>query len=76
MTRLEVGQKNIDIFSMQKLFIPIHIEGQWCLVYVCFPQKSIKYYDSIGGRNLKCLELILLYLMLELDDKKGEEFNQ
>lgn len=67
--------KKIDIFSKKKLFIPIHIEDHWCLVYVCFPQKSIKYYDSMGGRNFKCLKLILKYLMLEHDDKKGEDFH-
>lgn len=68
--------KKIDIFSKKKLFIPVHVEdSHWCLVYVCFPQKSIKYYDSMGGRNFKCLKLILKYLMLEHDDKKGEDFH-
>ncbi|XP_060880475.1 uncharacterized protein LOC132952259 [Metopolophium dirhodum] len=68
--------KKIDIFSKKKLFIPIHIQGHWCLVYVCFPQKSIKYYDSLGGGNSNCLKLILKYLMLEHCDKKGEDFNK
>jgi len=68
--------KKIDIFSKKKLFIPIHVEdNHWCLVYVCFQQKSIKYYDSMGGRNFKCLKLILKYLMLEHEDKKGEYFH-
>jgi len=67
--------KKIDLFSKQKLFIPIHIEDHWCLVYVCFPQKSIKYYDSMGGSNTNCLQLILKYLMLEHDDKKGEDYH-
>ena len=68
--------KKIDIFSKNKLFIPIHIEdSHWCLVYVNFPEKAIKYYDSMGGRNFKCLKLILKYLMLEHDDKKGKDFH-
>jgi len=69
--------KRLDIFSKKKLFIPIHIEDSehWCLVSVCFPEKSIKYYDSMGGRNFKCLKLILKYLMLEHQDKKGELFH-
>jgi len=68
--------KKTDIFSKKKLFIPIHIEdSHWCLVYVSFPEKSIQYYDSMGGRNFKCLKLILKYLMLEHDNKKGEDFH-
>ncbi|XP_029344967.1 uncharacterized protein LOC100573040 [Acyrthosiphon pisum] len=67
--------KKIDIFSKQKLFIPIHIKNHWCLVYVCFPQKSIKYYDSKGGCNMNCLKLIMDYLMFEHIDKKEEVFN-
>ncbi|XP_060843215.1 sentrin-specific protease 1-like [Rhopalosiphum padi] len=69
--------KKIDIFSKKKIFIPVHIEedNHWCLVYVDFVQKFIKYYDSLRGRNFKCLKLILKYLMMEHVDKKGEEFH-
>lgn len=69
--------KKIDIFSKSKLFIPIHIEEEnhWCLACVDFKAKSIKYYDSLGGRNFKCLKLILKYLMIEHLDKKNKEFN-
>jgi len=67
--------KKIDIFSKLKLFIPVHIDDHWCLVYVNFEKKSIGYYDSLRGRNFKCLKLILKYLMMEHADKKGEEFH-
>jgi len=68
--------KKIDIFSKKKLFIPVHVEEEnhWCLVCVNFTERSIKYFDSLGGRNFKCLKLILKYLMLEYDDKKGKDF--
>jgi len=67
--------KKTDIFSKKKLFIPIHCKGcHWCLVYVCFTQKTIQYYDSLGRRNFKCLKLILEYLTLEHEDKKGVNF--
>lgn len=67
--------KKIDIFSKKKLFIPIHIDEHWCLVYVDFTKKTIQYFDSLRGRNFKCLKLILKYLMMEHVDKKGEEFH-
>lgn len=68
--------KNVDIFSKEKVFIPIHIEkdNHWCLVCINFIEKSIKYYDSFGGRNLKCLKLMLQYLVLEHFHKKEKEF--
>lgn len=69
--------KKIDIFSKKKLLIPIHVEddNHWCLVCVDFEKKSIGYYDSLGGRNFKCLKLILKYLMLEHLDKKRKDFH-
>jgi sentrin-specific protease 1 len=68
--------KKIDIFSKKKLFIPVHIEEDehWCLVCVDFTEKSIKYYDSLGGRNFKCLKLILKYLIFEHQNKKNTDF--
>lgn len=68
--------KKIDVFSKQKLFIPVHLgeDFHWCLVCVDFKEKAIKYYDSLGARNFKCLKLILFYLILEHIDKKNKEF--
>jgi len=67
--------KKIDIFSKTKLFIPILFKNShWCLVYVSFAEKYIKYYDSMGKKNSECLNLILNYLKLEHYDKKGKQF--
>lgn len=68
--------KNVDIFSKKKIFIPIHLEEEnhWCLACIDFEEKSIKYYDSLGGRNFKCLKLILQYLVFEHFHKKKKEF--
>jgi len=69
--------KNVDIFSKEKLIIPIHIEemSHWCLVCVDFKEKTIKYYDSLGERNFKCLKFILFYLFMEHLHKKDTEFH-
>lgn len=68
--------KKVDIFSKNKLFIPVHIdeENHWCLIYVNLKKHSICYYDSLGGSNFKSLKLVLKYLMLEHLDKKKTEF--
>lgn len=68
--------KKIDIFAKEKLFVPVHIEDEnhWCLMCVNFNKKTIKYYDSLGGRNFTCLKLMLKYLMYEHLNKKKTEF--
>lgn len=68
--------KHVDIFSKKKLFIPIHMEedNHWCLVCVNIEDKTIKYYDSLGGSNFKCLKVILRYLILEYVQKKEKDF--
>lgn len=69
--------KNVDIFAKEKLFFPIHIdeEEHWCLAYVDFPNKTISYYDSLGGRNFECLKKLLNYLLLEHLSKKKLDFD-
>lgn len=69
--------KKVDIFSKDKLIIPIHMEliNHWCLVCVDFKEKSIKYYDSLGERNFKCMKLILFYLLMEHTHKKHRELS-
>uniref|UniRef100_A0A2S2P146 Sentrin-specific protease 1 n=1 Tax=Schizaphis graminum TaxID=13262 RepID=A0A2S2P146_SCHGA len=69
----------IDIFAKKKVFIPIfmgEIHEQhltlhmWSLVYVDFTHKFIKYYDSSGGQGMKCLKLIMNYLVQEVLEKR------
>lgn len=65
---------NIDIFSKQKLMIPIYIkeENCWRLVLIDMTKKVLKYYDKVGNYNPKHIRLIIKYLKLEHFMKKGE----
>jgi len=39
--------KNIDIFTLEKIFIPINITNtHWTLVFIDIVLKTIIYYDS------------------------------
>lgn len=69
--------KNIDIFSKDKLFIPIHKEDEqhWCLVFVNFKKKTIEYFDSFREKNIVCLQKIFNYLIYEHLNKKGYSFD-
>ncbi|XP_029642076.1 sentrin-specific protease 1 [Octopus sinensis] len=67
--------RKVDIFAHKYLIIPIHLEMHWCLAVVNFSQKTICYYDSIGGKNTQCLETIKNYLCEESLDKKIVPFD-
>jgi len=75
--RVSRWTRKVDIFSKEQLFIPVHIEEEnhWCLISVNFKEKSIHYYDSLGNRNFDSLKLVLMYLIMEYDDKKKAKFN-
>lgn len=57
------------------MFSPIHLGNHWCLICVNFIDKTIKYYDSLKGKNPKCLNIIFNYLKEEFKNKKNEEFD-
>ncbi|KAL5233022.1 hypothetical protein ACI65C_000432 [Semiaphis heraclei] len=64
-----------DIFACKKMFSPIHLGNHWCLICVNFIEKNVKYYDSLGGKNPRCLNIIFDYLKQEYKNKKNEEFD-
>lgn len=71
--------KNVDIFSKEKLFIPVYFKStrMWSLINVNFKEKSIRYYDIIGNRSNggnRYQQLILKYLKLEYFMKKRKFF--
>ncbi|XP_014218653.1 sentrin-specific protease 1-like [Copidosoma floridanum] len=67
--------RKIDIFSKDILVIPIHLGIHWCMSIVDFRNKSIKYFDSMGSPNYKCLQSLKQYLYAESIDKKHVAFN-
>ena len=54
--------RKVDIFSFDLLLVPVHLGMHWCLATVDLKEKQINYYDSMGGRNKQCLEVLLKYL--------------
>jgi len=63
--------KKVDLFSCSMVFIPVHLGMHWCLAVVDMEMKEIKYYDSMGGNNSRCLSAVLKYLNEEHKVKKG-----
>ncbi|VDM51647.1 unnamed protein product [Angiostrongylus costaricensis] len=66
--------RKVDIFEYDLLLVPIHLEAHWCLAIVDLAMKRIDYYDSLLGRNKKCLDCLKNYLTEEYEDKKKETF--
>uniref|UniRef100_A0A183FV24 ULP_PROTEASE domain-containing protein n=1 Tax=Heligmosomoides polygyrus TaxID=6339 RepID=A0A183FV24_HELPZ len=48
--------RKVDIFAHDVLLVPVHLSVHWCMAVVDLAEKRIDYYDSLLGRNKKCLE--------------------
>ncbi|XP_045907689.1 sentrin-specific protease 5-like isoform X2 [Micropterus dolomieu] len=66
--------KQVDLFSMSLLLVPIHLEVHWCLVTADIVKKKICLYDSQGNALQKVARNILKYLMTEAKEKKQVAF--
>ncbi|XP_074659519.1 uncharacterized protein LOC141912203 isoform X2 [Tubulanus polymorphus] len=67
--------KNVDISSMDYIVIPVHLGVHWCVCVASFKQKSIKYYDSMGGENNACLQAVRRYISEEIRNKKKIDYD-
>ncbi|XP_014486569.1 PREDICTED: sentrin-specific protease 1-like isoform X2 [Dinoponera quadriceps] len=67
--------RKVDIFAQDLLVVPIHLDVHWCMSIVDFREKSIVYYDSMGGNNPKCLAALKQYLQDESIDKKKQTYD-
>jgi hypothetical protein len=55
--------KNIDIFGLKKVFIPINIaNNHWTLVFIDLTVKTIGYYDAMAGNGSSFMNLTLKVL--------------
>lgn len=67
--------RKIDIFAQDIVVVPVHLGIHWCMSIIDFRDKSIRYFDSMGGTNSKCLSALRQYLEDESMDKKKKSFD-
>ncbi|XP_075240460.1 sentrin-specific protease 1-like [Convolutriloba macropyga] len=67
--------RRVDIFSMDYILVPVHLQVHWCLAVISFKSKSVLYYDSMGAPNDRCLETLADYVRQEHQDKKKTEIS-
>ncbi|KHJ80205.1 hypothetical protein OESDEN_20124 [Oesophagostomum dentatum] len=67
--------RKVDIFAHDVLLVPVHLSVHWCMAVIDLERKRIDYYDSLLGRNQRCLEDLKNYLVEESKDKKKQPFS-
>lgn len=67
--------RKVDIFAQDLVVVPVHLDIHWCMSIIDFRERSIVYYDSMGGGNTKCLAALKQYLQDESLDKKKRSYD-
>ena len=67
--------KKVDIFSFDKILVPVHLDVHWCLAVIDLKKKGVYFYDSMGSDKTDILKKLLEYLKQEHMDKKKSEFD-
>lgn len=50
--------RRVDLFQQDFILVPVHLGLHWCLAIVSPKEQAIRYYDSMGGRNIECLNAL------------------
>ena len=67
--------QKVDIFSFDKILVPVHLDVHWCLAVIDLKKKGVYFYDSMGSDKTDILKKLLEYLKQEHMDKKKSEFD-
>lgn len=65
----------IDIFAFDLVLVPVHLHNHWCMSIIYMKEKTVKYYDSMGGSGDGVLTNLLNYLKDEHRCKFGIELD-
>jgi len=56
-SRVQKWSKKVDLLSLDKIFVPVHLGTHWCLAVIDILAKEFCYYDSLLGHNKHCLDV-------------------
>ncbi len=74
-TSIRRWTRKVDVFSFDLILVPVHLGMHWCLAIIDFRKPGVYYYDSMGGDNRKCLDLLVDYVKKEHQDKKKTPYD-
>ncbi len=67
--------RQVDLMQMDLVVIPINVPSHWCLAVIDIANKSFDFYDSMMGKQPKCLSVLRDYLQQEVKEKKNVELD-
>lgn len=68
--------KKFDIFSKDKIFVPINLHNtHWTMAVVYITKKEIHYYDSMSGSGQRYLKFLLQWIKDDAKDKKQIDYD-
>ena len=68
--------RKVNVFEYDIIPVPVHVSGvHWCMAIIHLKNKTIKYYDSMGGPSPRVLAALESYLKEESMDKKKLPFD-
>ena len=59
---VKLWTRRVDVLAVDYILVPVHLGVHWCLAVIDFKKKQIQYYDSMGGNNQGCLNVLRQYL--------------
>ena len=69
-------KRKIDVFHMNKVFVPINIRnGHWVMAVIFIQKKEIHHYDSMGNNGMLYLNHLLHWLKDEAADKTNQDLD-
>ncbi|XP_043275433.1 sentrin-specific protease 2-like [Venturia canescens] len=66
--------KKIDLFSFDKILMPLHFGNHWCLISIDTKKKIIGFFDSLHGGDRGSLTTTMNYLTQEARERKNPGF--
>jgi Ulp1 family protease len=59
----------VNLLTYNKFIIPLnHGRSHWCVLVVDVAKKEFRYYDSLGGANFRCTEIIRYFVKIDMYD--------
>ncbi|GER46240.1 sentrin-specific protease [Striga asiatica] len=71
-TQRKLGYHLLDC---EKIFVPIHQVGHWCLAIISKKDKKFEYLDSLKGFDSQVMSALSRYYVDEVKDKTGNDID-
>ncbi|XP_010149139.1 PREDICTED: sentrin-specific protease 2-like, partial [Eurypyga helias] len=65
--------RGVDLFKMDLILVPVHLETHWTLVVIDVKEKTVRYFDSAGQDGDSICQTLLQYLKQESQEKRNLE---